>query len=135
MRGLLNLYRTMQRGLLDAKAEAPVRRVRSLGSHPGAGAGLCTDPRRGCRQGPGTRQERRAEFSFFDPRVDVVSSLQEDASGRSNSHTSFQLLKQLSVWERNSYLVENLGSFQALPGGLYVPQCLCEWAWLGWVKL
>lgn len=39
MRGLLNLYRTMQRGPLDAKADAPVRRVRSF-HNVGLGLGL-----------------------------------------------------------------------------------------------
>lgn len=65
MRVSLNLYRTMQRGLVDAKADAPVRRVRSLISPRGAGAGLCTDPPRGCRQGWAPRQERQRSFPFF----------------------------------------------------------------------
>lgn len=52
----------------------------------------------------------------------MVSLLEDDASGRSDSHTRIELFKLLiSVWERNQYLGKNLSSIQDLPWGALCP--------------
>lgn len=52
----------------------------------------------------------------------AVSSLEDDASGRSNPHTSIELFEWLiSVWERNQYLGKNLSSIWDLPWGALCP--------------
>lgn len=77
MHGLLNLYSTMQQGLLDAKARCHLSTEYAPFHKMGCGSGCADVTRAGTRPGLGT-QSRKTEpqLSFF-----VLGVCVDDASG------------------------------------------------------